>query len=67
MMSAVRKLERLMHRVLPSPAPELKEPQLACGPERPMTGFFAGLGPEQKRRALEYRGPENHGDLEFAN
>ena len=24
--------------------------------------FFAGLTPEQQKQALEYRGPENHGE-----
>ena len=29
-----------------------------------MRGFWSGLSPEQKKAALEYRGPENHGDPE---
>lgn len=29
---------------------------------RPMTGFFAHLSAEQQKAALEYRGPETHGD-----
>lgn len=32
---------------------------------RPMTGFWAHLTPEQKAKALAYRGPENHGDRAF--
>lgn len=28
---------------------------------RPMVGFFATLSEEEKRAALAYRGPENHG------
>jgi hypothetical protein len=30
-----------------------------------MTGLFSSLTPEQQKRALEYRGPENHGEPEF--
>lgn len=30
--------------------------------DRPMTGFFAGLTEEQKRRALAYQGDDHHGD-----
>lgn len=36
------------------------------GTARPMTGFFAHLTPEQKKSALEYRGPDSHGDPAFA-
>jgi hypothetical protein len=42
----------------------LAEPECVYAP-RPMTGFFAGLTPEQQKAALEYRGEENHGDPEF--
>lgn len=34
--------------------------------EQLKTGFFAGLTPDQQKAALEYRGPENHGDPAFA-
>ena len=30
-------------------------------PERPMTGLFAQLTPEQQKRALEYDGPDSSG------
>ena len=40
------------------PAP----PERVRGRARPMTGFFQGLTAEQKKRALEYKGPEWHGD-----
>lgn len=29
------------------------------------SGFFSSLTPEQQKAALEYRGPENHGDQRF--
>jgi hypothetical protein len=38
------------------------EPEPLAG--RTMTGFFANLTPEQKQKALAYRGPENHGSSE---
>lgn len=34
------------------------DPRIA---ERSMTGFVATLTPEQRERALAYRGPDNHG------
>ena len=40
------------------------EPELVCGNPRPMTGFFASLTDDQKRRALSYRGEDNHGSPE---
>ena len=43
----------------------LPEPEPVNAKARPMTGFFAGLTPEQKKQALEYRGEEAHGDREF--
>jgi hypothetical protein len=42
----------------------LAEPELLRTP-RSMNGFFAGLTPEQKKRALAYRGEEDHGDPAF--
>ena len=33
---------------------------------RPMTGFLATLTPEGRKAALEYDGPETHGDPAFA-
>lgn len=48
----------LRHRDLPEPEP-------VYGAARPMTGFFATLSPEQQKRALSYRGQENHGGPEF--
>ena len=44
----------------------LPEPEAAFGKPRPMTGFFANLNEEQKRKALDYRGEERHGSDEFA-
>lgn len=49
---------RLVEKPLPEPEPINAIP-------RPMTGFFANLSPEQKQKALAYRGPENHGPHEF--
>ncbi|MET4788264.1 hypothetical protein ABIF64_000442 [Bradyrhizobium japonicum] len=43
----------------------LPEPEPVNANARPMTGFFAGLTPEQKKKALEYRGEEAHGDKTF--
>jgi hypothetical protein len=43
----------------------LPEPEPINGKPREITGFFAHLTPEQKARALKYRGPENHGDRAF--
>jgi hypothetical protein len=43
----------------------LPEPEPFNALARPMRGFFAGLTEEQKRRALAYRGDENHGDPAF--
>jgi hypothetical protein len=42
----------------------LAEPELVCV-ERRMTGFFAGLTADQKRRALEYTGDDHTGDPSF--
>lgn len=47
-------------------AKPLPEPEPVNAQARPMTGFFAGLTPEQKKKALEYRGEETHGDKGFA-
>lgn len=49
----------LTHKPLPAP-------ERVYGKPRPMTGFLATLTDEQKKRALEYTGPENIGDKEFA-
>ena len=43
----------------------LPEPEPVNAKARPMSGFFAGLSAEQKKRALEYRGEESHGDKAF--
>ncbi|MFN3130567.1 hypothetical protein [Roseibium sp.] len=45
----------------------LPEPEAAFGKPRPMTGFFANLTDEQKRKALDYRGEELHGSEDFAH
>jgi hypothetical protein len=45
---------------------KLPEPEPAYAKPRPAVGFFAALTPEQKKRALTYRGEENHGEPEFA-
>jgi hypothetical protein len=39
----------------------LSEPEPINAAERPMSGFFATLTEEQKRAAVDYRGPENVG------
>lgn len=52
--------------------PDDKEGQLtdednlvrAAARREAMTGFFAELTDDQKRRALAYRGPDYHGDME---
>lgn len=44
----------------------LPEPEPFCAKPRAMTGFWATLSEEQKKLAHDYRGPENHGDKEFA-
>jgi hypothetical protein len=49
-----------LQRKQPSP------PEKVRGRARPMTGFFQGLTAEQKKRALEYGGPDWHGDEEKA-
>ncbi len=61
MHALMRLFEELTARVRSS------RPVQGSGPlaGRPMTGFFAGLTPEQRRKALAYRGPENHGSDEF--
>jgi hypothetical protein len=43
----------------------LAEPEAVC-PPLPMRGFYADLTPEQKKRALAYRGEENHSDPDAA-
>jgi hypothetical protein len=47
-------------------AKPLAEPEPVYGQPRPFTGFFSTLTPEQKARALAYRGDENNGDPAFA-
>lgn len=45
---------------------KLPEPEpFVCKP-RAMTGFLATLTDEQRKQALDYRGPETHGDKAFA-
>ena len=56
---------RFFNRVSSSPK-RPSEPELLCGKPRPMTGFFASLTEDQKKRALAYRGEENHGGSEFS-
>jgi hypothetical protein len=43
----------------------LPEPEPVNAQARPMTGFFASLTAEQKKKALEYRGEESHGDQAY--
>lgn len=43
----------------------LHELELINGKPREITGFFDHLTPEQQAKALNYRGPENHGHPEF--
>jgi hypothetical protein len=59
-----RCLNSLYARVTPRDA-SLAEPEFLY-PSRPITGFFAGLTPEQQNAALGYRGDENHGDPAYA-
>jgi hypothetical protein len=44
---------------------DLPEPEPVYGAGRTVTSFFASLSPDQQKRSLEYRGPENHGDPEL--
>ncbi len=46
-------------------AKPLAEPEAVNAVERPMTGFFATLTAEQKKKALSYRGDEEFGSTEF--
>jgi hypothetical protein len=39
----------------------LPDPEPVNGVPREPTGFFAGLSPDQKAKALAYRGAENFG------
>jgi hypothetical protein len=57
--------KRLWDRVSPHHK-QPPEPELLCGKPRPMTSFFASLTDEQKKRALAYRGAENHGDPAYS-
>lgn len=63
-MKALQWARRAAARVSLSQKP-LPEPEAVNAQPRNRTGFFAGLTAEQKRMALDYRGPENHGDIEF--
>lgn len=63
-MNAIAKIGRLFDRIRLNDKP-LPEPEPINAIPRPMTGFFAGLSPEQKKAALNYRGPEHHGSDEF--
>lgn len=42
------------------------DPEPVHGQPRQMTGFFANLTADQKKRALAYRGPDWHGNGEAA-
>lgn len=42
-----------------------REPEPVTATPRPMIGFFATLSDQEKRAALSYRGPENHGAEEL--
>lgn len=46
-------------------AKPLPEPEPVNAKARPMTGFFAGLTEEQKKKALAYRGEDSHGEEAF--
>lgn len=52
-------LGRASPRLEDKPRPE---PEAVNAQARTVTGFFAGLTPEQKERALAYRGPDSFGD-----
>jgi hypothetical protein len=41
------------------------QPETVDGARRPVTGFFASLTPDQQKAALNYAGPENHGNPKF--
>lgn len=63
-MEALAKLTSWLGR-RPSLERCLPEPEPINGKPREITGFFDRLTPEQKDKALKYRGPENHGDPAF--
>jgi hypothetical protein len=64
-MNALAKLSRGWANLVRLTDKPLPEPEPLNAKARPMSGFFAGLSAEQKRKALEYRGEESHGDKSF--
>jgi hypothetical protein len=44
---------------------KLSEPEACYGKPREATGFLATLTPEQREKALAYRGSENFGDKSY--
>jgi hypothetical protein len=63
-MNALARVSGFLRRVTFHDKP-LPEPEAVNAQPRPMTGFFATLSADQKKRALNYQGPENHGDPGF--
>jgi hypothetical protein len=62
-MNALRMAAGLLSRRFTSPL--LADPEPVYAQRRPTVGLFRSLTPEQQQRALNYRGPENHGDPDF--
>jgi hypothetical protein len=60
-MNALKKLGEVLSWGHFSPKP-LPEPEPVYSAARPVTGFFAGLTPEQKKRTLAYTGDDTLGD-----
>lgn len=61
MKNALAKASAAFSRVFVGSKP-LAKPEPSYAVPRPTTGFFATLTPDQKAKALGYRGPDNFGD-----
>ncbi len=64
-MRALGGLTRLFGKRRPLPSAPRPELEAINAKPRQMTGLFAQLTPEQKAKALSYRGPEAIGDPAF--
>jgi hypothetical protein len=61
-MNALQNLTAGVRRALRLEAPQPPEPELLRIQPKPMVGFFATLSPEQKAKALAFRGEQDFGD-----
>lgn len=64
MSALTRHLANLFSKVRLADKPR-PEPEPVNAVERPMTGLYSSLSADQKKRALSYRGNENHGDPRY--